>query len=78
MLAEASALEELLADSALDSLTDSLLDEDDELAVLWDSLAELPDVPDEAEELEEELPDELIEELCELELLSLPEEVLLL
>lgn len=80
LLAEASGSEELLAgsalDSALDSLAASLLDADDELAVLCDALDELPDVPDDAE-VEEELPDELLEELCALELLSLLEEAVL-
>ena len=63
LLAEASVSEELLAgsafdsalDSALDSLAASLLESDDELAVLCDAL------------------DELLEELCVLELLSLLE-----
>ena len=63
LLAEASVSEELLAgsafdsalDSALDSLAASLLEADDELAVLCDAL------------------DELLEELCVLELLSLLE-----
>lgn len=67
MLAEASVSEELLAgsafdsasDSALDSLAASLLEADDELAVLCDAL------------------DELLEELCVLELLSLLEEAVL-
>ena len=67
LLAEASASEELLAgsafdsalDSALDSLAASLLEADDELAVLCDA------------------PDELLEELCVLELLSLLEEAVL-
>ena len=84
LLAEASGSEELLADSALDSALDaaldslaaSLLDADDELAVLCDPLDELPDVLDDAE-AEEELPDELLEELCALELLSLLEEAVL-
>ena len=67
LLAEASVSEELLAgsafdsalDSALDSLAASLLEADDELAVLCDAL------------------DELLEELCVLELLSLLEEAVL-
>ena len=67
LLAEASISEELLAgsafdsalDSALDSLAASLLEADDELAVLCDAL------------------DELLEELCVLELLSLLEEAVL-
>ena len=67
LLAEASVSEELLAgsafdsalDSALDSLAASLLEADDELAVLCDA------------------PDELLEELCVLELLSLLEEAVL-
>ena len=73
LLAEASVSEELLAgsafdsalDSALDSLAASLLDADDELAVLCDPLDELLDVLDDAE-AEEELPDELLEALCAL------------
>ena len=67
LLAEASVSEELLAgsafdsalDSALDSLAASLLEADDELAVLCDAL------------------DELLEELCVLEPLSLLEEAVL-
>ena len=67
LLAEVSVSEELLAgsafdsalDSALDSLAASLLEADDELAVLCDAL------------------DELLEELCVLELLSLLEEAVL-
>lgn len=67
LLAEASVSEELLAgsafdsalDSALDSLAASLLESDDELAVLCDA------------------PDEPLEELCVLELLSLLEEAVL-
>ena len=51
------------------------MDADDELAVLCDPLDELPDVPDDVEA--EELPDELLEELCVLELLSLLEEAVL-
>ena len=51
------------------------MDADDELAVLCDPLDELPDVLD--AEAEEELPDELLEALCVLELLSLLEEAVL-